>query len=93
MIVLFENEDAPAIPARCPKCGTNGAHYCPADLCGPDEEEPATCEYCDKPVDEDGPRLCEPCADDLERAAAREKREADFEDACDRRRQQMKEEP
>lgn len=28
-----------ALNPPCRACGTNGRHYCPADICGPDEDD------------------------------------------------------
>ena len=86
-VVVFENDRQG--PGPCSACGTNGAHYCPADLCGPDCEEcgregahaddcslnpDRECEYCGRPEADEGLRLCEQCRDDIATSKARQRR-------------------
>ncbi len=57
-----------------------------------DDAEPTTCVYCARPEVEPGLRLCERCKEDEDAVSAKLKRHAAFEDACDERYQQRKEE-
>jgi hypothetical protein len=51
----------------------------------------ASCEYCDRPVCEDGER-CEQCADEVSASKERDRRETAYEDYCDRKGDEQREE-
>ncbi len=84
----------------CIKCGTNGDHYCPADLCRPDEDDLAPGAYCPE-CNSEGRHLgalgyrdyfrCIACGWDWS-VLNRGRAQADYEDACNQQRKARLEE-
>ncbi len=89
--------------APCKYCGTNGAHYCPSMLCGPDNDDldltDAECPECANDVHNEhlgtlGYRdyfRCRDCGWDWS-TLNKARREAVYEDSCDQKRKYRTEE-